>query len=270
MKLEYFNIDSETRGNGPRVTLGFSFQGIMTAGLVQEIGRRIENFLMPLHTSAPVPVVEIKPWWEGPHENYISPEHVRAAAPLNTWMAQRIVKVLEGQSDEESTPVERELLAESLAVLASEGKKDNLEAIEPVPEPVAEAKPPIRRNRGKMLPPVEVPSAPVAGTPLRVRGKPVAVLYADTEPAGETPAAEPTPAPAPRRTRTPAPEAEPEITDIELAKAASEAAAVIPLAEVKALIAAMGVTTVNQIEGQEKRKEFLDVLRDAVLTEAGG
>ena len=140
--------------------------------------------------------------------------------------------------------------------------EDNLETVEAAPEPVAEVKPPIRRNRGKMLPPVEVPSAPVAGTPLRVRGKPVGVLYADTEPAGETPVAEPTP--APRRTRTPAPEAEPEITDIELAKAASEAAAVIPLDEVKAMITGMGVATVNQIEGQEKRKDFLDNLRRLV------
>ena len=73
-----------------------------------------------------------------------------------------------------------------------------------------------------------------------------------TEPAVET-----TPA---RRTRAPAPVAAPEITDMDLAKAASGAAEVLGTQIVKDIIAEMGVKTVNEIEGFEKRQYFLGLL----------
>ena len=68
------------------------------------------------------------------------------------------------------------------------------------------------------------------------------------------------PAPAPRRTRAPAPAVAPEITDMDLAKAASGAAEVLGTQIVKDIIAEMGVKTVNEIEGFEKRQYFLDLL----------
>ena len=68
------------------------------------------------------------------------------------------------------------------------------------------------------------------------------------------------PAPAPRRTRAPAPVAAPEITDMDLAKAASAAAEVLGTQIVKDIIAEMGVKTVNEIEGFEKRQYFLGLL----------
>ena len=80
-----------------------------------------------------------------------------------------------------------------------------------------------------------------------------------------TPAAEPAPvaeiAPVTRRTRTPAPVAEPVISDLDLAKAASETAAIVGVDAVKGIIAEMGVTTVNQIEGFKKREHFLELLK---------
>ena len=66
--------------------------------------------------------------------------------------------------------------------------------------------------------------------------------------------------PAIRRTRAPAPVAAPEITDMDLAKAASGAAEVLGTQIVKDIIAEMGVKTVNEIEGFEKRQYFLDLL----------
>lgn len=71
------------------------------------------------------------------------------------------------------------------------------------------------------------------------------------------PAAEPASA---RRTRAPKPEAAPVINDMDLAKAASDAAEIVTPATVKEIIAEMGVSTVNQIEGYERRKYFLDLL----------
>lgn len=71
------------------------------------------------------------------------------------------------------------------------------------------------------------------------------------------PVAEATPA---RRTRAPAPVAAPEITDMDLAKAASGAAEVLGTQTVKDIIAEMGVKTVNEIEGLEKRQYFLGLL----------
>ena len=68
------------------------------------------------------------------------------------------------------------------------------------------------------------------------------------------------PAPAPRRTRAPAPAVAPEITDMDLAKAASGAAEVLGTQTVKDIIAEMGVKTVNEIEGFEKRQYFLGLL----------
>ena len=68
------------------------------------------------------------------------------------------------------------------------------------------------------------------------------------------------PAPAPRRTRAPAPAVAPEITDMDLAKAASAAAEVLGTQIVKDIIAEMGVKTVNEIEGFEKRQYFLGLL----------
>ena len=66
--------------------------------------------------------------------------------------------------------------------------------------------------------------------------------------------------PAIRRTRAPAPVAVPEITDMDLAKAASGAAEVLGTQIVKDIIAEMGVKTVNEIEGFEKRQYFLGLL----------
>lgn len=71
------------------------------------------------------------------------------------------------------------------------------------------------------------------------------------------PVAEITPA---RRTRASAPVAAPEITDMDLAKAASGAAEVLGTQIVKDIIAEMGVKTVNEIEGFEKRQYFLGLL----------
>lgn len=66
--------------------------------------------------------------------------------------------------------------------------------------------------------------------------------------------------PAIRRTRAPAPVAAPEITDMDLAKAASGAAEILGTQIVKDIIAEMGVKTVNEIEGFEKRQYFLKLL----------
>ena len=66
--------------------------------------------------------------------------------------------------------------------------------------------------------------------------------------------------PAIRRTRAPAPAVAPEITDMDLAKAASAAAEVLGTQIVKDIIAEMGVKTVNEIEGFEKRQHFLGLL----------
>ncbi len=55
------------------------------------------------------------------------------------------------------------------------------------------------------------------------------------------------------------------ISDADMSKAASEAALVIPVAEIKDYIQAFGVSTVGDIK-QEDRREFLDELR-AWITE---
>ena len=94
-------------------------------------------------------------------------------------------------------------------------------------------------------------------TPARRTRTPKAEAPEPTEPIIEE---EIIPAPAPRRTRAPAAVAAPEITDMDLAKAASGAAEVLGTQIVKDIIAEMGVKTVNEIEGFEKRQYFLDLL----------
>lgn len=64
----------------------------------------------------------------------------------------------------------------------------------------------------------------------------------------------------PRRTRVRAPAPAVEISDMDLAKAASEAADRIGVQAVKDIIAEFGVPTVNQIKGEDKRKHFLELL----------
>ena len=194
MKLDYLNVS--THEGRSAINLQFLTDGPPTPELLAEIGQRIENFLMPLHTSAPVPVAE---------------------------------------------PI------------------DNLETIEAAPAPIAEIAPPIRRNRGKMPPPVEAP--PMSRSFLQ---SPEVAKMADRALAHSRAAildtAEAPPAPTPRRTRAPAPAVAPEITDMDLAKAASAAAEVLGTQIVKDIIAEMGVKTVNEIEGFEKRQYFLGLL----------
>lgn len=109
------------------------------------------------------------------------------------------------------------------------------------------------------MPEAEVVTAGVATVvaPAKRTRTPKAETPEPTEPLIEE---EIIPAPAPRRTRAPAPVAVPEITDMDLAKAASGAAEVLGTQIVKDIIAEMGVKTVNEIEGFEKRQYFLGLL----------
>ena len=182
MKLEHCKIeqfDDETS-----IELDFSVPFGVSAELVTEIGRRIENFLMPL----PMQIVA------GP----ILTEYLRTT-PAATALA--------GVFEEEEAKLEAGVTSSAAPVIV-----------------------PAKRTR-----------APKAEAP---------------EPA--QPVAEITP--AIRRTRAPAPVAAPEITDMDLAKAASGAAEVLGTQIVKDIIAEMGVKTVNEIEGFEKRQYFLDLL----------
>ena len=80
----------------------------------------------------------------------------------------------------------------------------------------------------------------------------------------EEPEAAPEAAPVVRRRRTAEPEKAPEITDADLTRAASDAAAVCGTALVTALLGEFNVTLTGQIEGYEDRKEFLDLLKQNI------
>lgn len=109
---------------------------------------------------------------------------------------------------------------------------------------------PVARRRVNPIAAEPTPTPEVKPVTRRTRTPaPVAV-----EPAAET-------APVTRRTRTPAAASEPVISDLDLAKAASETAAIVGVDAVKGIIAEMGVTTVNQIEGFKKREHFLGLLK---------
>ena len=119
---------------------------------------------------------------------------------------------------------------------------------------------PFHRPASEPAVPAKMPEAEVnitgaAPAPTRRTRAPKAEAPEPTQPVAET-----IPAPAPRRTRAPAPVVAPEITDMDLAKAASGAAEVLGTQTVKDIIAEMGVKTVNEIDGFEKRQYFLKLL----------
>lgn len=180
MKLEHCKIEPSKGGSW--VNMGFSTPSKLTPELVTEIGRRIEHFLMPLHTPASEPTTY----------------------------------------GEQTDAAIKSALAK--------GPVDN---------------PPHSGRSSQTL------TEPVV-TPTRRTRTPKAEAPEPTEPVVET-----TPV---RRTRAPAPVVAPEITDMDLAKAASGAAEVLGTQIVKDIIAEMGVKTVNEIEGFEKRQYFLDLL----------
>lgn len=197
MKLEYFRIDPTEEG--ARVNLGFSTPEKLAPSLVTEIGRRIENFLMPLHAPA------TEPGWSA------------KSATVDNRAAYEVIISAEATSAGASP--------QRVRVTRDLGNGLSSTTLEPVP-PIAEAAPAKRTRAAKVAEPEPTPEA----------------------------------APTTRRTRTPAPAAEPVISDMDLAKAASEAAEIIGVEAVKGIISELGVSTVNQIEGHESRKHFLGLL----------
>ena len=132
--------------------------------------------------------------------------------------------------------------------------KEKMPDVEVVTTGVATVIAPAKRTRAPKAEAAERTAAYQAGV---LEASQAAVTKAEapepTEPVAEI-------APAIRRTRAPAPVAVPEITDMDLAKAASGAAEVLGTQIVKDIIAEMGVKTVNEIEGFEKRQYFLGLL----------
>jgi hypothetical protein len=115
---------------------------------------------------------------------------------------------------------------------------------------------PTRRRRSATEEPATAEAAPEATTRRR-------------RSATEAPPAEPEPetaAPVIRRRRAAEaePEKDPEITDADLTRAASDAAAVCGTALVTALLAEFNVALTGQIDSQEDRKEFLDLLKQNI------
>lgn len=137
----------------------------------------------------------------------------------------------------------------------------------PAPEPLAELAGSARResaeidNRRDPRHDVVV----VAGTPAPAarRSRAAAPAPEQLDPPAEEPAA---PTPTARRSRSAAPAATPEISDLELTKAASEAAEKLGVETVKQIITGFNVAAVNQLAKppSPQREEFIKKLAEAI------
>jgi len=126
--------------------------------------------------------------------------------------------------------------------------------------PVTEAQPAETSTRRRRSTAEEPTEAQPAETSTRRRRS----TAEEPEAPKEEPEAAPEAAPVVRRRRTAEPEKAPEITDADLTRAASDAAAVCGTALVTALLGEFNVTLTGQIEGYEDRKEFLDLLKQNI------
>lgn len=141
----------------------------------------------------------------------------------------------------------------------------------PAPEPLAELAGSARRGSAEIDnrrdPRHDVVVFAETPAPTTRRSRAAAPAPEQLDPPAEEPAA---PAPTARRSRAAAPAATPEISDLELTKAASEAAEKLGVETVKQIITGFNVAAVNQLAKppSPQREEFIKKLAEAINADA--
>ena len=174
-----------------------------------------------------------------------------------------------GMTDDVTTFAVETVANTLAAILAYEGGAipSKVQAGNPTEAPVeAPAKPEGRRRRGGGGANISSPAEPAASEGAGRVGRRRRAGAADASPTPAepaTPVKEPEPAAPATSRRRPAGSEPAGVSDADLSKAASEAAAVVGAAEVMALLDEFGVSKVNELP-QGERREFIGLLADVV------